>query len=70
MKKERVYLTPEIVANEATRFKFSVEELRSLGEILKLLSLMMGALVVTRDSVIEQLTKRIIELEEERVEGC
>lgn len=67
VQKDKVYLTPELVIKEASGF--SADEMRSFGEVLKLLSLMMGALMVTRDSVIEELTKRIIELEKEKERG-
>jgi len=67
VQKDRVYLTPELVIKEAPGF--SADEMRSFGEVLKLLSLMMRALMVIRDSVIEELTKRIIELETERIRG-
>lgn len=63
VEKDKVHLTPELVLKDATEFKFSANEMRSLGEVLRLLSLMMRALVVTRDSTIEQLARRIIELE-------
>lgn len=67
VQKDQVHLTPELVIKEASGF--SADEMRSFGEVLKLLSLMMKALVVTRDSVIEELTKRIIELEKEKERG-
>jgi len=60
-------LTPEFVARVAEASGFSADEVRSLGEVLKLLSLMMQALVVSRDSTIDQLTKRIFE--EEKAKG-
>ncbi|MBA7506510.1 hypothetical protein ES706_05201 [subsurface metagenome] len=68
VKEDQVNLTPELVDKWATGF--SAAEMRNLGEILKLLSLMMHALTITRDSVIEGLTKRIIELEKEKERGC
>lgn len=67
VKEDKVNLTPELVAKWARGF--SANEMRNLGDILQLLSLMMHALTITRDSVIEGLTKRIIELEKEKKGG-
>lgn len=62
-KESRAQLTPELVAKWASVFGLGAEEVRNLGEVLNLLAIMMGALAVVRDSTIEQLLERIIELE-------
>jgi hypothetical protein len=67
VEKQQIQLTPEVIMKEAPNF--TAEEMRSLGEVLKLLSLMMQALLVTRDSTIDQLTRRIFELEQEKERG-
>jgi len=67
--KDRAHLTPEFVAKIAEGSGLRAHELRDLGEILKLLSLMMQALIVTRESTIDQLSKRIFELEKEKERG-
>jgi len=66
--RDKVHITPELVMKEVPP-EFTAEEMKSLGEVLKLLSLMMQALLVTRDSTIDQLTKRIFELEAEKARG-
>lgn len=68
VKSDQVNLTPEMVLKEAPP-EFTAEEMKSLGEILKLLSLMMQALRVTRDLTIDQLTRRIFELEKQKEGG-
>jgi len=66
VKKDQRQLTPEFVGRVAEAYGLSAEEMRSLGKVLKLLSLTMQALVVTRDSTIDQLTRRIFDLEKEQ----
>lgn len=65
MEKDKRLLTPELVLKENAQFglKLSSDEIKGLARVLELLSLMMQTLIVTRDSVIEQLTARVVDLE-------